>query len=129
LFAGCNRTGFIVCAYLIERCGFTPEAAMAAFADARAGGINHDNFRAELRSRYGAAARPSGATDAEPGAGGSENGHRRQGAFDAGADGTAEYDGDMLAGRCQTVDNDNLDDLAEALSPVVSTTTAPQLGR
>ena len=58
--AGSNRTGFVVCCYLVERCGLSPAAAVESFAFSRGGGINHDEFKEELHARYaaGAAAAP-----------------------------------------------------------------------
>jgi atypical dual specificity phosphatase len=49
---GFNRTGFIVCCYLIEVCGLTPEEALGRFADARAPGLKHQNFKDALYARY-----------------------------------------------------------------------------
>ncbi|KAK9822069.1 hypothetical protein WJX74_004729 [Apatococcus lobatus] len=52
---GFNRTGFVVCSYLIQACGLSVEAALAAFAAARPPGVKHEQFVAELHSRYPAA--------------------------------------------------------------------------
>ncbi|KAG2441038.1 hypothetical protein HXX76_003891 [Chlamydomonas incerta] len=49
---GFNRTGFVVCCYLIECCGLTVDEALAAFAAARPPGVKHEAFRAELQARY-----------------------------------------------------------------------------
>lgn len=53
---GFNRTGFVVCSYLCEACGYSVEEAVAAFAVSRPPGIRHEHFRAELYARYGSAA-------------------------------------------------------------------------
>ncbi|KAJ3020913.1 hypothetical protein HKX48_009517 [Thoreauomyces humboldtii] len=42
---GFNRTGFVVCCYLIERCGVTVRDAIAAFEEARSPGIRHIHFK------------------------------------------------------------------------------------
>ena len=49
---GFNRTGFIVCCYLIEVCGLTHEEALARFAEARAPGVKHQTFKDALAQRY-----------------------------------------------------------------------------
>ena len=51
--AGFNRTGFVVCCYLIELCGLTVDQALDAFATARPPGVRHEAFRNELHRRYG----------------------------------------------------------------------------
>lgn len=51
--AGFNRTGFVVCCYLIEVCGLSVEEALASFASSRPPGVKHEAFRAELHRRYG----------------------------------------------------------------------------
>ncbi|KAJ3175161.1 hypothetical protein HDU87_006396 [Geranomyces variabilis] len=55
---GKNRTGFVVCAYLIERNGCTVAQALAHFQEARPPGIKHIHFkespRDELYMRYSA---------------------------------------------------------------------------
>lgn len=53
LHAGFNRTGFVVCSYLIEHCGLSVEQALASFARARPPGVKHEKFRDELHARYG----------------------------------------------------------------------------
>ncbi|EFJ44707.1 hypothetical protein VOLCADRAFT_118653, partial [Volvox carteri f. nagariensis] len=50
---GFNRTGFVVCCYLIECCGLNVEAALSAFAESRPPGVKHEQFRNELHRRYG----------------------------------------------------------------------------
>ena len=50
---GFNRTGYFIVCYLVERCGFTVEDAMAAFAEARPNGIRHQHFRDKLCMKYG----------------------------------------------------------------------------
>ena len=49
---GFNRTGFIVCCYLVEVCGLTVDEALARFSDARAPGVKHQNFIDALCARY-----------------------------------------------------------------------------
>jgi hypothetical protein len=51
--AGFNRTGFVVCSYLIEHCGLSVEQALASFARSRPPGVKHERFRDELHARYG----------------------------------------------------------------------------
>jgi protein-tyrosine phosphatase len=48
---GFNRTGFVVCCYLIEELGLTPEAALKAFAKSRPPGVKHQDFVEELLAR------------------------------------------------------------------------------
>ncbi|XP_029352749.1 mRNA-capping enzyme isoform X2 [Echeneis naucrates] len=50
---GFNRTGFLVCAYLVEKMDWSVEAAVAAFAQARAPGIYKGDYLKELFRRYG----------------------------------------------------------------------------
>ncbi|KAF8067198.1 pir-1 [Scenedesmus sp. PABB004] len=50
---GFNRTGFVVCSYLIEHCGLSVDEALASFAASRPPGVKHERFRDELRARYG----------------------------------------------------------------------------
>uniref|UniRef100_A0A4W6EIA2 mRNA-capping enzyme n=1 Tax=Lates calcarifer TaxID=8187 RepID=A0A4W6EIA2_LATCA len=50
---GFNRTGFLICAYLVERMDWSVEAAVAAFAQARAPGIYKGDYLKELFRRYG----------------------------------------------------------------------------
>lgn len=49
---GYNRTGFVICCYLIEVCGLSVDAALASFAHSRPQGIKHEVFLAELQARY-----------------------------------------------------------------------------
>lgn len=49
---GYNRTGFFICAYLIEREGYDVERALREFAEAKAPGIKHDHFVDTLWARY-----------------------------------------------------------------------------
>lgn len=49
---GFNRTGFLICCYLIEKLGWTVEDAVAEFAKKREPGIKHDHFLDELHMRY-----------------------------------------------------------------------------
>lgn len=48
LCAGFNRTGFVVCAYLIQVCRLTVQEALAAFGAARPPGVKHEKFVVEL---------------------------------------------------------------------------------
>ncbi|KAM9778988.1 mRNA-capping enzyme isoform X2 [Syngnathus typhle] len=50
---GFNRTGFLICAYLVEKMDWSVEAAVAAFAQARAPGIYKGDYLKELYRRYG----------------------------------------------------------------------------
>ena len=50
--AGFNRTGFVVCSYLVQACGLTVDEALEAFAAARPPGVKHERFVAELHERY-----------------------------------------------------------------------------
>uniref|UniRef100_A0AAX7TA05 mRNA-capping enzyme n=1 Tax=Astatotilapia calliptera TaxID=8154 RepID=A0AAX7TA05_ASTCA len=50
---GFNRTGFLICAYLVEKMDWSIEAAVAAFAQARAPGIYKGDYLKELFRRYG----------------------------------------------------------------------------
>ena len=49
---GFNRTGILICAYLIERMGWTVDEALAAFAKARPPGVKHQNYLDKLYLRY-----------------------------------------------------------------------------
>lgn len=49
---GYNRTGFVVCSYLIQELGLTVDEALGAFGAARPPGIKHEKFIAELHRRY-----------------------------------------------------------------------------
>ena len=50
--AGFNRTGFVVCSYLVQACGLAVDEALEAFAAARPPGVKHERFVAELHERY-----------------------------------------------------------------------------
>uniref|UniRef100_A0AAQ5XBS2 mRNA-capping enzyme n=1 Tax=Amphiprion ocellaris TaxID=80972 RepID=A0AAQ5XBS2_AMPOC len=50
---GFNRTGFLICAYLVEKMDWSVEAAVAAFGQARAPGIYKGDYLKELFCRYG----------------------------------------------------------------------------
>lgn len=52
---GFNRTGFLICAYLVEKMDWSIEAAVATFAQARPPGIYKGEYLQELFSRYGEA--------------------------------------------------------------------------
>ncbi|BDA42763.1 probable mRNA-capping enzyme at N-terminal half [Coccomyxa sp. Obi] len=49
---GFNRTGFVVCAYLIQVCRLNVQEALAAFGAARPPGVKHEKFVVELSRRY-----------------------------------------------------------------------------
>uniref|UniRef100_A0A674MFV9 mRNA-capping enzyme n=1 Tax=Takifugu rubripes TaxID=31033 RepID=A0A674MFV9_TAKRU len=50
---GFNRTGFLICAYLVEKMDWSLEAAVAAFSQARTPGIYKGDYLRELFRRYG----------------------------------------------------------------------------
>ncbi|XP_015860233.1 mRNA-capping enzyme-like isoform X2 [Peromyscus maniculatus bairdii] len=50
---GFNRTGFLICAYLVEKMGWSIQAAVATFAQARPPGIYKGDYLKELFRRYG----------------------------------------------------------------------------
>ncbi|XP_061479287.1 mRNA-capping enzyme isoform X4 [Rhineura floridana] len=50
---GFNRTGFLICAFLVEKLDWSIEAAVAIFAQARAPGIYKGDYLKELFRRYG----------------------------------------------------------------------------
>lgn len=50
---GFNRTGYLICAYLVEKMDWSIEAAVAAFAQARPPGIYKGDYLKELFRRYG----------------------------------------------------------------------------
>jgi hypothetical protein len=54
--AGSNRTGSVICCYLIECPSPSPTAALQSYASSREGGIKHEEFREELLARYTIAA-------------------------------------------------------------------------
>lgn len=49
---GFNRTGFVLCCYLIEVCGLSAEEALSSFATARSPGVKHERFKDALKRRY-----------------------------------------------------------------------------
>eukprot|EP00884_Botryococcus_braunii_P013253 jgi/Botrbrau1/21929/Bobra.0249s0053.2 len=61
---GFNRTGFVVCAYLIQVCGLSVHDALKRFKAARPPGVKHEDFEQELYDRYSSwrpgAASPTG---------------------------------------------------------------------
>nr|XP_025949185.1 mRNA-capping enzyme isoform X3 [Dromaius novaehollandiae] len=50
---GFNRTGFLICAFLVEKLDWSVEAAVATFAQARPPGIYKGDYLKELFRRYG----------------------------------------------------------------------------
>ncbi|XP_063299635.1 mRNA-capping enzyme isoform X2 [Pelobates fuscus] len=50
---GFNRTGFLICAFLVEKMDWSIEAAVATFAQARPPGIYKADYLKELFQRYG----------------------------------------------------------------------------
>ncbi|XP_036045734.1 mRNA-capping enzyme-like isoform X2 [Onychomys torridus] len=50
---GFNRTGFLICAFLVEKMNWSIEAAVATFAQARPPGIYKGDYLKELFRRYG----------------------------------------------------------------------------
>eukprot|EP00056_Hartaetosiga_gracilis_P022067 m.28042 g.28042 ORF g.28042 m.28042 type:complete len:493 (-) comp9421_c0_seq1:357-1835(-) len=49
---GFNRTGFVICCYLVEECGYSPQQALDEFEMCRPPGIKHQHFKDELLTRY-----------------------------------------------------------------------------
>lgn len=49
---GFNRTGFLICCYLVERLGWTVAEAVAGFKAAKSPGIKHQHFIDALYVRY-----------------------------------------------------------------------------
>ncbi|KAH6680427.1 hypothetical protein B0J14DRAFT_265693 [Halenospora varia] len=49
---GFNRTGYFLVCYLVERCGFSLEAAISEFATKRPKGIKHAHFLDKLYLKY-----------------------------------------------------------------------------
>ena len=49
---GFNRTGFVICCWLIEEEGYGVKAALEAFRVARPNGIRHVHFISTLHRRY-----------------------------------------------------------------------------
>lgn len=52
LNAGFNRTGFVVCSYLVQALGMSVNEALAAFEQARPPGVKHQRFVNELHRRF-----------------------------------------------------------------------------
>lgn len=52
LIAGFNRTGFVVCSYLVQALGMTVDEALVAFEQARPPGVKHERFVKELHRRF-----------------------------------------------------------------------------
>ena len=50
--AGFNRTGFVVCSYLVQALGMSVNEALAAFEEARPPGVKHERFVKELHRRF-----------------------------------------------------------------------------
>uniref|UniRef100_A0A183CKR1 mRNA guanylyltransferase n=1 Tax=Globodera pallida TaxID=36090 RepID=A0A183CKR1_GLOPA len=50
---GFNRTGFLISAYLYEKCGMSIEMAAREFAECRPNGIYKQHYLDDLRQRYG----------------------------------------------------------------------------
>ena len=49
---GFNRTGFLICAYLVEKLAFSVDMAVALFAQCRPPGIYKQDYINELFRRY-----------------------------------------------------------------------------
>lgn len=49
---GFNRTGFLICCYLVERCGWSVHEAVTGFRAAKPPGIKHPHFIDALYVRY-----------------------------------------------------------------------------
>lgn len=49
---GYNRTGFFICCYLIEKCGYRAQDALEEFARQKPPGIRHEHFIDTLFMRY-----------------------------------------------------------------------------
>lgn len=49
---GQNRTGFLICCYLIEKLGWTPSEAIKSFEKSKPPGIKHVHFKNALYLRY-----------------------------------------------------------------------------
>lgn len=49
---GFNRTGFLICCYLVEKCGWSVREAVEGFKAAKAPGIKHPHFIDALYVRY-----------------------------------------------------------------------------
>ena len=62
---GYNRTGFFICAYLIERCGFGVQDALDEFRRAKPPGIRHEHFIDMLWVRYTVGLKRAGTVEVE----------------------------------------------------------------
>jgi hypothetical protein len=116
---GFNRTGFVLCCYLIEACGLSADDALASFATARPPGVKHDRFKVALRRRYptpGCAPVPRDAEEEDDGGDGDAD---RDGGDDgevgSGGDGGGARGGEGESWRNETLDLDNVAELEEAL--------------
>jgi mRNA-capping enzyme len=49
---GFNRTGFLICSYLVEKLDYSIDMAVALFADSRPPGIYKEQYILELFTRY-----------------------------------------------------------------------------
>ena len=49
---GFNRTGFVVCSYLVQALGMSVNEALVAFEQARPPGVKHERFVKELHRRF-----------------------------------------------------------------------------
>ncbi|CEP02889.1 hypothetical protein PBRA_002855 [Plasmodiophora brassicae] len=56
---GFNRTGFLICSFLCEVLGLSPDEAIDRFRRARPPGIKHEHFIRELYNRYSRKEPPS----------------------------------------------------------------------
>ena len=85
---GFNRTGFVLCCYLIEKCGLSADEALESFARSRAPGVKHERFKEALRARY-----PTpGCTPVEEATGGGEGGRHRRVSTMGGDEDTLDLD-------------------------------------
>ena len=87
---GFNRTGFVLCCYLVEKCGLSADQALQAFAEARKPGVKHDRFREALRRRYP----PEGRRRRDDGGGGGDDGEAEETPPSSEGDGAADASGD-----------------------------------
>ena len=51
---GLNRTGYMICRWMIDRAGVSPEVAIEAFNEARGHDMDRDNYLADLQMRAAA---------------------------------------------------------------------------
>ncbi|KAJ3606433.1 hypothetical protein NHX12_025954 [Muraenolepis orangiensis] len=75
---GFNRTGFLICAYLVEKMDWSVEAAVAAFSQSRAPGIYKGDYLKELFRRYGEVEDAPAAPDLPECSSGSTPGKRKK---------------------------------------------------